>query len=78
MVYFPVLCHVYLCLEFWHNERSFAKCVQATGKNCKLSNKSLNQSIIKIMVSCILVMSSLFTTNDYQPISSNSQLRAMD
>ncbi len=34
MVYFPVLCHVYLCLEFWHNERSFAKCVQATGKNC--------------------------------------------
>ncbi len=34
MVYFPVLCHVYLCLEFWHNERSFAKCAQATGKNC--------------------------------------------
>ncbi|XP_062397731.1 cadherin-like protein 26 isoform X2 [Sardina pilchardus] len=24
MVYFPVLCHVYVCLEFWHNERSFA------------------------------------------------------
>ncbi len=39
MVYFPVLCHVYLCLEFWHNERSFAKCVQAMGKNCNSALK---------------------------------------
>ena len=22
-------------IKFWHNERSFAKCVQATGKHCK-------------------------------------------
>ncbi|XP_051988218.1 uncharacterized protein LOC127647785 isoform X2 [Xyrauchen texanus] len=36
MVYFPMLCHVYLCVEFLHNEQSFAKCVQATGKNCNI------------------------------------------
>jgi len=43
MVYFPVLCHVYLCVEFWHNERNFAKCVQAIGKNC---NNEINVLLV--------------------------------
>lgn len=42
-------CFLCLCVEFWHSEPSFAKCVQAMGKNC-------NKRYIKGRVPCLCTL----------------------